>query len=288
MKNREDMKIGFGIIAFDDVCHLKNITAEIRDLCDYIVICLQKTSWHGDPIEQSVVDYVENLKNEKFIDDVIWFESKENHVGKEQEIPRLIETEKRNFIIDYLEKQGCTHAQITDSDEFYDHDDYEAAIKTILDNDNVHVTYCEYVNYYRDYRHVMVWPFKCYVPFIAEIKYRFDFRNGSFGKPSDPTRRYRLGEGESYSVFAYRIVKMHHFSWIRKDIREKIKNWSAKKYFSDVDGLVEKVIDRYNNYEDGQNAIILFNTPAHNVVVNKLPDQYVNPKFSIMETIEKD
>ena len=61
-KKREDIKIGLGIIAFDDTCHLKSIVAEIRDLCDEIVVCLQKESWHGDTIEDSVIEYVNELK----------------------------------------------------------------------------------------------------------------------------------------------------------------------------------------------------------------------------------
>lgn len=286
-KKREDIKIGLGIIAFDDTCHLKSIVAEIRDLCDEIVVCLQKDSWHGDPIEDSVIEYVNELKSEKYIDDIIWFESINDYPDDDPAKPRMIETDKRNFVLDFIQEKGCTHGHIIDSDEFYDHDDYKTAIDVILESKDVHVTYCQYINYYRDYSHVLVWPFLCYVPFISEIKYRFDFKNGSFDKPSDPTRRYHLDSGEKYCILAYRIVKMHHLSWIRKNIEEKIKNWSAKKYFKNIDELKERIIERYNNYKDGQNAIILFNTPNNNVVVNRLTEQYINPKFSILEGIEK-
>ena len=199
----------------------------------------------------------------------------------------MIESDKRNFVLDFIQEKGCTHGHIIDSDEFYDHDDYKKAIDVILESKDVHVTYCQYINYYRDYSHVLVWPFLCYVPFISEIKYRFDFKNGSFDKPSDPTRRYHLDSGEKYCILAYRIVKMHHLSWIRKNTDEKIKNCSAKKYFKNIDEPKERIIERYNNYKDGQNAIILFNTPNNNVVVNRLTEQYINPKFSILEGIEK-
>ena len=74
---------------------------------------------------------------------------------------------------------------------------------------------------------------------------------------------------------------MHHLSWIRTDIREKLKNWSAKKYFDD-DKLVEKVIERYENYEDGQNAFLLFNVPEYRVVVNKLSESYIHPKYPLV------
>ena len=55
-------KLGLGIVAFDDITHLKNICAEIRDVCDVIVICLQDVSYFGDPIPCDVPIYVETLK----------------------------------------------------------------------------------------------------------------------------------------------------------------------------------------------------------------------------------
>ena len=123
---------------------------------------------------------------------------------------------------------------IIDSDAFYDHDDYQNAKNVLIEHPDINVTYCEYINYYRDYRHLLVWPFKSYVPFISKVSYKFDFFNGSFDKPSDPTRRYLIeGKDAKYCIMSFSTVKMHHLSWIRTDIREKLKNWSAKKYFND-------------------------------------------------------
>ena len=275
-------KLGFGIVAFDDTCHLKNIISEIRDLCDVIVVCLQELSYHGDPIKNDVVDYENELSNEGLVDNIIWFKDDKNY-DDAKESPRLIETDKRNFILDYLEKDcGCSHSMIIDSDEFYDHDDFQNAKNLIDSVDDIRVSYCQYVNYYKDYRHVMLWPFLCYVPFITEAKYRFDFFNGSFDRPSDPTRRYLIegGDNSGFCILSYELIKMHHLSWIRKNIEDKIDNWSSKKYF-DMGVLKEKIMDRYNNYVDGQNAIIMFNVPENQVVVNKLPDQYIHPKYEI-------
>ena len=318
MENKSVYKNGLGIVAFDDTIHLRNITAEIRDLCDVILICLQKTSYHGEPISQDVVDFCEGLKNEGLVDRIVWFEEVnakfENEAVLEKEIedlkaqiesaseeekktleeklvvvstaykenPRLIETDKRNFILDCLKEDGCTHAHVIDSDEFYDHDDYARAKETIYNSPELKVTYCEYINYYRDYCHVMVWPYRCYVPFISQIDYRFDFKNGSFDKPSDPTRRYKIEEENGkYCIFNFKTVKMHHLSWIRTNIEDKIDNWSSKKYFKNYEELKDRIIDRYNNYKDGQNAVIMFATPNNEVVVNKMPAQFIHPKYPL-------
>lgn len=276
-------KLGYGVIVFDDVCHLRNMLTEVRPLCDVITVCLQNESYYGLPIKESIIKHVSELVDEKLVDDVIWFHPTDLYENEGKHSPRLVETDKRNFILDYLEnKKHCSHSIVVDSDEFYDHDDFERAKGIINDHDDITMSYCQYINYYRDYKHVMVWPFLCYVPFISESKYRFNFKNGSFDKPSDPTRRYFVeNKGECYSILSFETIKMHHLSWIRQNIESKIDNWSSRKYFDSAVGLRERIIDRYNNYKDGQNAVLMFNTPNFEVVVNKLPGQYINPKHPL-------
>ncbi len=273
-------KLGYGIIVFDDVCHLRNMLTEVRPHCDEIVICLQNDSYYGVPIDQKVIEHVKLLVEEKLVDDVIWFKPENFHEEEGNHAPRFVETDKRNFILNYLQSKGCSHAMVIDSDEYYDGEDFVRAKGLLNAKDNIKVSYCQYVNYYRDYRHLMVWPFFPYVPFITEIQYRFDFKNGSFDKPSDPTRRYLIPEeGGTYCTLAFKTVKMHHLSWIRQDIRQKIDNWSSRKYFDHIPGLRDRIIDRYDNYKEGQNAVIMFNVPNNEVVVNKLPKQYIKPKY---------
>lgn len=283
-------KFGFGIVSFEGNEHLKNIISEIRDLCDHIVVCLQKKSYHGDDISEDDVNVVMDLKEKGYVDSVIWFEPKNKYSNENDKgsVPRMIETDKRNFILDYLEfTEKCSHSMVIDSDEFYDHDDFKTGKEFIDKNENIRVSYCRYVNYYRDYEHVMVWPFECFVPFITESKYRFSFKEGNFDRPSDPTRRYRIPEKNGqFSLFSWQAVKMHHLSWIRNNIEGKINSWSAKKLFKNYDELKDKILDRYYNYIDGQNAIIMFNVPEHSVPVNRLPKKYIHPKYRLDDVPE--
>ena len=278
-------KLGMGIIAFEGIEHIKNITYEIRELVDTIVICLQKESYHGEPIHQEDVDLANQLLEYGYVDDIIWFKAADLHTEEGNAGPRWIETDKRNFILDYLENTvKCSHSLVIDSDEFYDKEDFEYA-KNLLDKDeSARVSYCQYINYYRDYSHVLVWPFLAYVPFITESSFRFHFENGTFTLPSDPTRRYVTDSSVTPKVLAFDIIKMHHLSWIRIDIEKKLHNWSAKRYFQ-KDELHNAILNRYYNYVDGQNAIITFNVPNYNVCVNRLPKQYIHPHFYLDEEI---
>ena len=113
-------KLGYGVIVFDDVCHLRNMLTEVRTYCDEIVVCLQNESYYGNPIDQNVVKHIGQLVEEKLVDDVIWFKPENLHEEEGNHSPRFVETDKRNYILDFLEKNGCSHAMVIDSDEFYE------------------------------------------------------------------------------------------------------------------------------------------------------------------------
>lgn len=281
-------KLGLGIIAFENFELLPSVIYEIKDKVDHITLCLQHESYHGDPIEGEDVKSAELLKEYGYVDDIIWFEIKNKHTDDPNNNgPRLIEADKRNFILDYLEHEiGCSHSMVIDSDEFYDGVDFERAKKIVDETPDIKVTYCQYVNYYRDYQHLLVWPFPCFVPFITEAKYRYDFYKGSFNNPADPTRKYVIPEKDGqFTIFSWQTVKMHHLSWIRLTIEKKLKSWSSRKKFENADDMDKFMLDRYYNYKDGQNAIIMFNVPENQVCVNKIPMQYIHPKFKMTDKL---
>jgi hypothetical protein len=45
---------------------------------------------------------------------------------------------------------------------------------------------------------------------------------------------------------------MQHLAWIRKDIRKKLVNWSAKDHFTPE--LIEKAVLQYENWKEGDPA----------------------------------
>lgn len=286
-------KLGLGMVAFEGCEHAKNILSEIREYVDYILVCLQKVSYHGEPIEQYDIDEILMCQKAGLVDEIIWYDPDLSYLKQENfdpKTPRLLETEKRNMMIDALEKAGCSHDIIIDSDEFYDATQFKIAKDAFNKSDEMCVTYCQYMNYYRDYEHVMLWPFPSYVPFIADIRFRYVYEKGTFDRPSDPTRRYFVPNDDKckqFHIFNWNIVHMHHLSWIRKSIEKKLDAWSSKKYFDNVPGLKQACLDRYINYKDGMNAIILFNVPYYQVCVNKLPKKYIHPKYRLDEKIKE-
>jgi len=288
-------KLGLSIVCFDGSEHLKNIIYELRSICDVIHVCLQKVSYHGDPIDEEDVKEVEYLKTLGYVDEILWYEPNLNYLKKEKfdaSIPRQLECNKRNMMLDALEKAGCSHSLVIDSDEYYDLIDFKRAYDIINNTPEIHITYCQYVNYYNAYDRLLVYPFNAFVPFITESKYRFKFNTQDFNRPSDPTRRYYIpeenGKKPQFIIFNWKTVHMHHFSWIRKSIEKKIDCWSAKRYFDDRPELRGKILDRYYHWKEGFNAYLMFNVPNCQVIVQKLGRSYVHPRYRLDEQAEKE
>ena len=81
--------------------------------------------------------------------------------------------------------------------------------------------------------------------------------------------------GKTIQKLVLALKNVHH-----TDVKP-IDSWSSKQLFGNVKGLREAIIERYDNYVDGQNAIIMFNVPFYQIVVNKLSKQYIHPHYKI-------
>ena len=290
--------LGVGIIAFDATEHLYNIISEFRSLVDYVVVAVQKVSYHGRPMDPTDLYEIKRLKEEGLIDKILYCKLDTT------KFPRVQETIKRNLLLRDMTNYGCTHALVMDSDEFYTHDGFESALRKIDEND-YEMTYCRYVNYYHDYGHYLLYPFKegNYVPFVAKVKYHFGWKCGDFPKPSDPTRRFirpkimrkNLLTGEEYPEyqadyyeFGWDELRMHHLSWLRADIRKKMNDWSSATYFGDRLAIIDKAVERFSHFDDGnmqEQATILFNTPGNKVSIGKFEKQYIFPKVDYHDRV---
>jgi hypothetical protein len=148
-----------------------------------------------------------------------------------------------------------------------------------------------------------------YVPFVTKTKYRHKFDCTDFNMPSDPTRRYVRpvktvkkvvdGNGQvrevkefavDYHIFPWNVVKMHHLSWLRADIRKKLNMWSSKTCFANYNDLIDRAVYSFNNFDENSTsaqALMLFNTPNNSVEVKAFPKQYIHPKVDFMTRLRK-
>lgn len=287
-------KLGLCVMAFEGSEHLQNILSEIRDLVDIIIIGYQETSYHGDMIDQSDAKTLVSLEKLGLVD--FYYHT----VLDTKKEPRKQETDKRNKLVEFAEQHGCSHVLIIDADEFYTHDSFYNALKEIDEND-YEITYCQYVNYYHDYKHYLIYPFPdgMYVPFVSKTKYRFNFETNDFPHPSDPTRRYVIPNDPAtkrkvaeYHIFPWDTIKMHHLSWLRVNIRKKLKAWSSKKCFTNQELLIDKAVYDFEHFDDiikqdNQKVHLVFNTPGNQLNVAEFDKQYIHPKYDFHDCYKK-
>ena len=148
------------------------------------------------------------------------------------------ETNKRNFGLQKARESGYTHFIMMDADEFYERDEFLKEKKRIEDNNYAGLV-CR-VKCYLKSPTLTIGYDTTLVPFIHKItpELRFCFnKNYPFAWTSvnglqftqsktiriDPTRSMNIESGVEWSE-----ITMHHFSWVRKDIKKKIRNSTAR------------------------------------------------------------
>jgi len=253
-------KLALNVNAFDASELLEPLLTEIRDQVDVVNLIWQEKSYWKNPIAKEDMDELIRLKEIGLADNLLEFKPDFSKYSREQEC------EKRNWGIDYAKNDGCSHVISSDADEFYDAEQFRAA-KELINKKGYSITYCSYVNYYRDFDHYLVYPFRPFVPFIHSTFFRYTY-NGPAPGPTDPTRRINNPSNLGTYLFEDEELRMGHAAWIRKDIRKKLVNWSAKNHFKDE--LIDEAVKRWENWKEGDDAIMLFNVPENSVHVNKL------------------
>jgi len=253
-------KLALTINAFDATEFLETILNEIRDQVDYVMAIYQEKSYWGNPMDPIDFEELNRLKNLGLIDELYKF------TPDFTKYSRVQETEKRNLGINLMKDRGFSHILNIDADELYDKDQFKEA-KHQINKNGWPITYWSYVNYYKDFEHYLVYPFKPFVPGIHSTYFTYTF-NGPAPGPTDPTRRIFNPLNIGTYIFPDEVIRMAHAAWIRKDIRKKLINWSAKDHFNEQ--LIDKAVNQYENWKEGDKAIMLFNVPDNSVYVKKL------------------
>lgn len=258
-------KLSLTINSFDASELLEPLITEIRDQVDWVASIYQKKSYWQNPMDPKDMEELQRLKSIGLVDELIEF------VGNTAKASREQETDKRNMGIELMKQNGSSHILNIDADEFYDKDQFREA-KRQINEKGWPITYWSYVNYYRDFEHYLVYPFRPFVPGIHSTFFRYTF-NGPAPGPTDPTRRILNPSNLGTYIFPDDVIRMGHCAWVRKNIRKKLENWSAKDHFPKE--LIDKAVERWENWKENPDgtcpdAIMLFNVPENSVRVNKL------------------
>jgi hypothetical protein len=266
-------KLALTINCFDASELLFDLISQIRDQVDWVAGFYQKKSYWKTPMDPKDMEELHRLKGLGLIDDLIEFKPNFLRYSREQE------TDKRNMGIELAKQQGCSHILNIDADEYYDAEQFRNA-KNIINEKGWPITYWSYVNYFRDLEHYLVYPFRPFVPGIHSTFFTYTF-NGPAPGPTDPTRRILNPLNIGTYLFEDEEIRMQHLAWVRKNIRKKLENWSAKDHFDQ--NLINKAVKQFENWHEGDPAIMLFNVPENSVYVRKLENRITGIKIPWVE-----
>jgi len=257
------VRLGVSYNLFDGEELLETSISQIRMHVDFICIIYQEISNFGEKRED-LRGFLENLVSRGLVDKIFCYSPQKinttNKLTLSQEyILRGEKNEiiKRNIGKDICLRYGkCSHHISLDCDEMFITEEFERA-KEIVKNGNYDTSYVNFVNYYKKPTLQMKEEdFWGYISFITKCDNRV-YGKGPSPVIIDPTRKINPNR---YHIFNRETIQMHHYSYLRgseESLRRKLNNTSYKRHTKMIEGI-EKVVNSYLNYKDGDKAVIPF------------------------------
>lgn len=163
--------------------------------------------------------------------------------------PMRMESQKREFGLEVARLYGATHFLYMDCDEYYDSNQFKNAKTAFSKRElkGIKGSVCSMYTYFKEPTLKLDPPEEYFVPFIhtLTLETRTGFSNGKlidYPFYCDPTRRVNTMQVVDLSE----TVKMHHYSYVRKDLSRKIRNSSAR---SNIERT--PVVQDYANAKEG-------------------------------------
>ena len=223
----------------DSVELLKGSIECIKDHVDVIIIIYQrKSNWgeEGDPLP-SIYKSIKVVPRRK----VILYE-----YIPDNKSASIHEREKRNEGLRIAKENKCTHFLHMDCDEYYE--DFGSAKEEYFKSGAIG-SVCQMWTYFKKPTLRFENHEGYFVPFIHELYHDTVAGNNHYPYYVDPTRRVGY-ETRVIPLAEYNIAllqaKMHHFSWVRKDINIKVRNSTARNNIAKG-----TAVEDYNNPELG-------------------------------------
>lgn len=250
MESKINAKVGVSYSLFDGEELLPASIKAIRDKVHYINVVYQKISYLGNPASPDIEEKLQGMVKEGLIDELYLYEPiLEIH-------PRYNELAKRDIGFILAKNRGCDYFLGMDVDEFYDGEQFEAALKYIVDY-NISTSAVSIITYLKspEYQEQGVHAFiedgeqmiSAFVPFLIKIDRTIGQKHGVMFFPCfvDPTRN--ISCPGRFKLFPVQNIAMHHMSTVRKDLLKKYGNTSAtnisERSLNNLENMRQNILD---------------------------------------------
>lgn len=237
------MKLGICYMVFDGEELLEYAVKSIRNVVDYISVTYQKVSYFGNSTDPNLLPLLQDLKNRNLIDDILFYETDLSIHHK------INELNLRNLGREASKKAGCTHHISSDVDEMYLPNELEYVKKYMFENPNCDFCMCPYNVYYKDPTYLVFPSQELKITLIAPVDNEYE-NSVNFPFAIETTRKFK--NFNKYKVFSANEIIIHHFSYVRKDLRKKFSNSDNAQFYK-----LEKFYQNYDKYKLGDNLNII-------------------------------
>ena len=258
-------KLGVAYNVWDAEELLKGSIKAIRNCVDFIVVVYQEVSNFGE-MNPDLAPVLFDLVADGLIDRLIKYEPRPGQK------PQDIETMKHQVGLDICKLMECDYFLQLDSDEYYDEKQFRKAFDFIVKHEIDHTAVC--INDYYKYPNVRLrQENNYYAPFISKIYPHTQYvLQGNTFCLMDPTRRLEIDIKDKKEIFPPDMITMEHYTYVRKDIRRKLRNSTAYDNYFDQ---LEKIALYHDEYLPVRDALLA------GVELQYIPIEYAANKFNI-------
>lgn len=262
--------MGFSVSynVFEGTELLRDSILQIREFVDYISIVYQKKSYFGVPILDKDLENIVSLSKEGLVDTIHLYENEKIPVHHNQ-------LNKRNIGIDLGYKNGCEYHMSMDSDEFYLKEEFSEMIDYYKNNSPKICGYCNLKSYYhtpeyqiRDRRYI---DDDLFVSLFFNSRYRF-IQDYPLIIKVDPTRKPNMDK-----IKIFDNITMHHMSYVRENIENKLKNAPSFLRYGGNNENVERAISHYKTFTGEK--LYMFNADGQKLTLKKLTKPLFNLSY---------
>lgn len=236
------MKIGASYNIFDGTELLGKSIESIRSSVDYVSVVYQNTSNFGKRSTVDILQLLREFVQNKMVDEIREYVPV-GTVGHGNEIA------KRQIGLDMCRSVGCTHFISMDCDEFYKKEQFDAAASIVVKG-GYDSSACMMQTYYKEPTFALEPPETYFVPFIYKIDERSFKMSTKWPVIADPTRKM---EPKKFLAFERSQLEMHHYSYVRSDIRAKLHNSSASGNFRN---RIEEIAKYHDDWSSDKPAML--------------------------------
>ncbi len=161
----------------------------------------------------------------------------------ENKTPKANETQKRNIGLKQAQLQGYGYFMSIDEDEIYQGEELYKAFIT-FDYESWDSSVCRLLTYYKKPTLQVTPPEDYYVSVFYKVDSRIFIEGLPFPVKVDPARKMKPNR---LKIFNWEELTMHHYSYVRKDIEEKLRTQSASVNFKD---RIDDIVKHYQNHKN--------------------------------------